>query len=76
MKSLAKKSLFMQAQQRGFAATVTINMPKFELHKLDEAQMPTKATATKRQLRGLRVHLAHQAAADGLLHPHVTYEKN
>ena len=50
MKSLAKKSLFMQAQQRGFAATVTINMPKFELHKLDEAQMPTKATATKQQL--------------------------
>ena len=47
MKSLAKKTFFVQVPQRGFAATVTINMPKFELHKLDEGQMPKKATATK-----------------------------
>jgi hypothetical protein len=47
MKSLAKKTFFVQVPHRGFAATVTINMPKFELHKLDEGQMPKKATATK-----------------------------
>jgi pyruvate dehydrogenase E1 component alpha subunit len=50
MKSLAKKTFFVQMPQRGFAASVTINMPKFELHRLDESQMPTKATATKQQL--------------------------
>jgi pyruvate dehydrogenase E1 component alpha subunit len=50
MKSLAKKSFFVHMPQRGFASSVTINLPKFELHRLEESQMPTKATATKQQL--------------------------
>lgn len=39
MKSFAKKgtTLVFNVPQRGFAATVTINMPKFELHRLEES---------------------------------------
>jgi hypothetical protein len=49
MKSFAKKgtAMFYNVPQRGFAATVTIKMPKFELHHLDESQMPKTATSNK-----------------------------
>lgn len=46
MKSLARKT-FSQYQTRGFATTVTINMPKFELYKLEESKMPKTATTNK-----------------------------
>jgi len=46
MKSLAKKTTFVvHMPQRGFAATVTVNVPKFELHRLDDSIMPKKATS-------------------------------
>jgi len=51
MKSFAKKTLLNQASpflpRRGFAATVTVNMPKFELHKLEEKEMPKAAVTNK-----------------------------
>ena len=51
MKSLAKKTTFIvHVPQRGFAATVTVNVPKFELHKLDDSIMPKKATTNKQEL--------------------------
>jgi len=54
MKTFAKRSLLNQAfthqAQRGFAATVTIPMPKFELHKLEDSQMPKEATSNKQEL--------------------------
>jgi pyruvate dehydrogenase E1 component alpha subunit len=55
MKSFAKKTLLNQATlhaapRRGFAATVTINLPKFELHRLEDKQMPTTATTNKQEL--------------------------
>ena len=49
MKSFAKKSLVYH-QQRGFGVSVTIKMPKFELHLLKESQMPTQSTAKKEEL--------------------------
>lgn len=49
MKSLAKKTL-TTSQQRGFASSVTIKLPKFELHRLEEAQMPKQATTNKEEL--------------------------
>jgi len=52
MKSFAKKgtTLVFNVPQRGFAATVTIKMPKFELHKLDDSMMPKTATSNKEEL--------------------------
>lgn len=53
MKSFSKKgaaTLIFNAPQRGFAATVTIKMPKFDLHRLDESQMPKTATSNKQEL--------------------------
>jgi len=49
MKSFAKKTL-TTSQQRGFAASYTMQMPKFELHKLDEKQMPKEAVTNKQEL--------------------------
>lgn len=49
MKSFAKKTL-MQQSRRGFAASATINMPKFELHRLEDKQMPKTATTNKEDL--------------------------
>jgi hypothetical protein len=53
MKSLAKKttaSLLMNASRSFASQSVTINLPKFEVHKLDIAQLPTKTTTTKEEL--------------------------
>ena len=56
MKSFAKKTLLNQASlfsavpKRGFAATYTMNLPKFELHNLDEKQMPKQAVTNKQEL--------------------------
>lgn len=52
MKSITqRRSLLGQAltnyQNRSFAATYTLNMPKFELHRLSESQMPKTATTNK-----------------------------
>lgn len=49
MKSFAKKSI-TQISQRGFAATMTIQMPKFELHHLKDGQMPKTAVTNKAEL--------------------------
>jgi pyruvate dehydrogenase E1 component alpha subunit len=49
MKSLARKTI-THSQSRGFAATVTINIPKFEVYKLDESKMPKTATTNKQEL--------------------------
>lgn len=50
MKSFAKQALKTQHSQRGFASTVTIQVPKFELHKLQDSQMPKTATTNKEEL--------------------------
>lgn len=50
MKSLARKTFSIQTSSRGFASSVTINLPKFELHRLDEKQIPKKATTNKDEL--------------------------
>lgn len=56
MKSLAKKlstqssSAFVVVPARGFAATVTVNLPTYELHHLDQSQMPKTATTNKDEL--------------------------
>lgn len=52
MKSFTKKgsAFVFNVPQRGFAATVTIKMPKFELHHLEESQMPKTATSNKQEL--------------------------
>lgn len=51
MKSLARKtSTLVFTPSRGFAASVTIQLPKFELHRLDEKQMPTTTTTNKEEL--------------------------
>ena len=51
MKSFAQKTLLNQAYpRRGFAATYTMNLPKFELHRLDEKDMPKSATTNKQEL--------------------------
>ena len=49
MKSLARKSI-TKTQQRGFAATMTLQMPKFELHRLQDSQMPKTAVTNKAEL--------------------------
>ena len=50
MKSLAKKTFIVQSQSRAFASSVTIKLPKFDLHRLDENIIPKEATATKEEL--------------------------
>ncbi len=52
MKSFAKgtNTLLNGVQKRGFASTVTVKLPKFELHNLDESQMPKEATTNKDEL--------------------------
>lgn len=51
MKSLAKKTLaFNGASRRGFASSVTVQLPKFELHRLEDSQMPKQTTTTKEEL--------------------------
>jgi pyruvate dehydrogenase E1 component alpha subunit len=49
MKSLAKKTLVL-SNSRSFATSVTINLPKFEVHRIDEKSLPTKATTSKEEL--------------------------
>jgi pyruvate dehydrogenase E1 component alpha subunit len=52
MKSLGKKntvSLFFNAS-RSFASTISISLPKFEVHKLNEKEMPTTTTTNKEEL--------------------------
>jgi pyruvate dehydrogenase E1 component alpha subunit len=52
MKSLANKtsaSLLMNAS-RSFATSVTVALPKFEVHRLDANQLPQKTTTTKEEL--------------------------
>lgn len=49
MKSLAKKT-FVKTCSRSFASTVTVDLPKFELHRLDESAMPKKSTTNKDEL--------------------------
>jgi pyruvate dehydrogenase E1 component alpha subunit len=49
MKSLAKKTL-VKTGSRSFASTVTVDLPKFELHRLEESAMPKKATTNKDEL--------------------------
>ena len=50
MKSFAKKAL--TTGTRGFASksSVTVPIPKFELHRLQDSQMPKQATTTKEEL--------------------------
>ena len=48
MKSFAKNTL--KTQQRGFATTVTVKLPQFELHRLQDSQMPKTATTNKQEL--------------------------
>jgi pyruvate dehydrogenase E1 component alpha subunit len=52
MKSFTKNTIVMFGNhgKRGFAATVTVNLPKFELHKLQDSQMPKSATTNKEEL--------------------------
>lgn len=56
MKSFTqKRTLLNQAftysqTSRGFAATYSLNMPKFELHRLSESQMPKTAVTNKQEL--------------------------
>ncbi|CDW91415.1 UNKNOWN [Stylonychia lemnae] len=49
MKSLARKTL-VSTGSRSFASTVTLNIPEFELHRLDKSQMPKQATTNKDEL--------------------------
>lgn len=52
MKSFTKNSIviFGKQSKRGFAATATVNIPKFELYKLDESKMPKTTTTNKQEL--------------------------
>jgi pyruvate dehydrogenase E1 component alpha subunit len=50
MKSLAKKALVNTGSHRGFASSVTVQLPKFELHRLEESKMPKTATTNKEEL--------------------------
>jgi pyruvate dehydrogenase E1 component alpha subunit len=50
MKSFAKKTLVLQTQYRGFASTVTVKLPKFELHRLEQKQIPKEAVTNKEEL--------------------------
>lgn len=49
MKSFVKSTLTFQSR-RGFAATATVQLPKFELYRLDDKQMPKSATTNKEEL--------------------------
>ena len=52
MKSFTKNTImiFGKQGQRGFASTVTVNIPKFELYKLDESKTPKTTTTNKQEL--------------------------
>jgi pyruvate dehydrogenase E1 component alpha subunit len=52
MKSFTKNSIviFGKQSKRGFAATVSVNIPKFELYKLEESKMPKSTTTNKQEL--------------------------
>ena len=52
MKSFSKNTIVIFGKQgkRGFATSVTVNMPKFELYRLQESQMPKSATTNKQEL--------------------------
>ena len=50
MKSLAKKTLVNTGSHRGFASTVTVQLPKFDLYRLEDKQMPKTATTNKDEL--------------------------
>jgi len=53
MKSFTKNTFVILNKttgQRGFAASYTINLPKFELHNLDDKLMPKTATTNKGEL--------------------------
>ena len=49
MKSFSKNT-FVVFGKRGFAASVTVKMPKFDLHRLDESKLPKQATTNKEEL--------------------------
>jgi pyruvate dehydrogenase E1 component alpha subunit len=57
MKSLTKNTIVMFGK-RGFAATVTVNIPKFELHNLKDSQMPKTATTNKQELMSYFTRMA------------------
>lgn len=57
MKSLAQRT-FTQHGKRGFASSITVQLPKFELHKLDEKVMPTQGVATTEQLTAYFTRMA------------------
>ena len=57
MKSFTK-TLFVSAPRRGFASSVTVQIPKFELHRLEESQMPKQATTTKDELLTYFKHMS------------------
>jgi len=46
---LARKTL-VSTGSRSFASTVTVNLPSFELHRLDNKEMPKTATTNKDEL--------------------------
>jgi pyruvate dehydrogenase E1 component alpha subunit len=52
MKSFTKNTvlIFSNHGKRGFASSVTVNIPKFDLYRLDDSKMPKTATATKEEL--------------------------
>lgn len=50
MKSLARKTLVNVGARRGFASSVTVQIPKFELYRLEESQMPKQTTTNKEEL--------------------------
>lgn len=50
MKSLAKKTFTVNVSSRGFASSITVNLPKFDLYRLDESLIPKKATTNKDEL--------------------------
>ena len=52
MKSFTKNTIviFGKQSKRGFAATASVNIPKFELYKLDESKMPKNTTTNKQEL--------------------------
>eukprot|EP00347_Sterkiella_histriomuscorum_P003521 403363982 len=60
MKSLAKKVTQVHPifGSRSFASTVTVNIPKFELHRLDQSEMPTQATTNKDELMTYFKHMS------------------
>ena len=44
------KSFAQMTSRRGFASTVTVKLPNFELYRLQESQMPKTATTNKQEL--------------------------